>query len=221
MDAAIQTPRRKSAAKVLQMAGGMVVGAAFGAGITFFGMDALDRLDLGPLATLALAAAVVMSFPLLVGVHELGHLLGGMAAGFRPLLFMVGPLRVEREGERFRTKLSFKGALFGGLAACVPTDTHDLRRRTLWLIAGGPLASLAAGGLLLGVRAAADAPPLAETLLLITGAVSLLICAVSAIPTTAAGFYSDGARIIRLVRGGADVERGLAALWLDGARLAA
>jgi hypothetical protein len=216
MDAAIQTPRRKSAAKVLQMAGGMVVGAAFGAGITFFGMDALDRLDLGPLATLALAAAVVMSFPLLVGVHELGHLLGGMAAGFRPLLFMVGPLRVEREGERFRTKLSFKGALFGGLAACVPTDTRDLRRRTLWLIAGGPLASLAAGALLLGVRAAADAPPLAETLLLITGAVSLLIFAVSATPTTAAGFYSDGARIIRLVRGGADVEREVACLAIIG-----
>lgn len=217
MDTAVQAPRRTPALKlVLQMAGGMVVGAAFGAGIAFFAMDSLERLDLGLAGTIAMAAAVVLAFPLLVGVHELGHLMGGMAAGFRPLLFMVGPLRVEREGERFRAKLAFKGALFGGLAACAPTDTRDLRRRTLWLIAGGPLASLAGGVLLLALRPLLDPPPVADTLLLATGAISLLIWIASAIPMTAGGFYSDGARIIRLVRGGADVEREVACLALIG-----
>ncbi len=217
MDTAVQTPRRTPAAKlVMQMVVGMVVGAAFGAAIAYVAMDSLPRLELGAVGRLALAAAVVIAFPVMVGVHELGHLLGGMAAGLRPLLFMVGPLRVEREGERFRVKLSFKGALFGGLAACAPTDTVDLRRRTLWLIAGGPLASLAMGVLLLGLRPLLDAAPLADTLLVVGGMISLLIGVTSAIPSSAAGFYSDGARIIRLVRGGADVEREVACLAIIG-----
>lgn len=217
MDTAVQTPRRTPVAKLLlQLVGGMVVGGAFGAAIALFAMDSLSRLELGVAGKLGLAAAVVIAFPLLVGVHELGHLLGGMAAGFRPLLFMVGPLRVEREGERFRVKLAFKGALFGGMAACVPTDTRDLRRRTLWLIAGGPLASFIAGAVLLVLRPVLDAPPVADTLLLATGVISLLIWVVSAIPSTASGFYSDGARIIRLVRGGADVEREVASLAIIG-----
>lgn len=217
MDTAVQTPRRTPVARLLlQLVGGMAVGAVFGAAIAHFAMDSLPKLELGLAGKMGLAAAVVIAFPLLVGVHELGHLLGGMAAGFRPLLFMVGPLRVEREGERFRVKLAFKGALFGGLAACAPTDTHDLRRRTLWLIAGGPIASLAAGVLLLALRAVLDAPPVADTLLLATGVISLLIFMASAIPSNTAGFYSDGARIIRLVRGGADVEREVACLAIIG-----
>ena len=217
MDTAVQTPHRKPVLKTaLQMVGGMLVGGAFGAGIAIFGVHHLPSLDLGIAGKIAMAAALVVSFPLLVGVHELGHLLGGMAAGFRPLLFMVGPLRVEREGERFRARLSLKGAMFGGLAACVPTDTHDLRRRTLWLIAGGPLASFVAGVLLLGLRPLLDAPPVADVLLLATGAISLLIWMASIIPSTAGGFYSDGGRMIRLVRGGDDVEREVACLALIG-----
>jgi len=217
MNTAVQSPRRTPVAKLLlQMAGGMAAGAAFGAVVAVYAMHSLPKLELGPAGKLGIAAALVIAFPLLVGMHELGHLLGGVAAGFRPLLFMVGPLRVEREGERFRVKLAFKGALFGGLAACAPTDTRDLRRRTLWLIAGGPLASFAAGVLLLGLRSVLDAPPVADTLLLGTGAISLLIWLASAIPSTAGGFYSDGARIIRLVRGGADVEREVACLAIIG-----
>jgi hypothetical protein len=217
MDAVAQTPRKSPVLKlVLQMAAGMVGGAVFGAAVAIFARDSLPALELGLAGKLAMAAAVVISFPLLVGVHELGHLLGGIAVGFRPLLFMVGPLRVEREGERFRAKLAFKGALFGGLAACAPTGTHDLRRRTLWLIAGGPIASFVLGALLLAVRPVLNAPPVADALLLATGGVSLLIWMIAVIPGTAGGFYSDGARIVRLLRGGEDVEREVAAIALTG-----
>jgi hypothetical protein len=217
MDTAAKTSRRTPVAKVvLQLAGGMAVGAVVGAAIAHFAMNSLPKLELGILGKIGLAVAVVLAFPLLVGVHELGHVLGGVAAGFRVLLFMVGPLRVEREGERFQVRFAFKGALFGGLAACAPMDTRDLRRRTLWLIAGGPLASFVAGVLLLVMRSVLDAPPVADTLLLVTGGISLLIWLAAAIPSTAGGFYSDGARIIRLVRGGADVEREVACLAIIG-----
>ncbi|HEX8360245.1 MAG TPA: hypothetical protein VF613_09060 [Longimicrobium sp.] len=217
METAAQAPRQSNTRKfLLQMLGGMVAGAVFGGLAAFFLIDSVPRLGLSPAGKVAMAAVVVAAFPLLVGLHELGHLLGGMAVGFRPLLFMVGPLRIERDGERFRAKLSFKGAMFGGLAACAPTDTRDLRRRTLWLIAGGPLASLAGGLFFLALRPLLDAPPLADALLLIAGLVSLLIAMIAAIPGNAGGFYSDGARIIRLLRGGPDVEREVAVIAIMG-----
>jgi hypothetical protein len=220
MDTAVQTPRRKPVAKtVLQMLGGMVIGGLFGVAIGVFAKDALPDLDLGVAGKLGMAAALVIAFPLLVGVHELGHLLGGIAVGFRPLLFMVGPLRIERIGDRVKTSFTFKNAMFGGLAACVPMDTRDLRRRMMWMIAGGPLGSLAAGALLLAAGALAADAPVAKTLLFVFGFVSLLIGAIALMPAQAQGFYSDGARIIRLIRGGADVEREVAVLAIMGASM--
>lgn len=220
MNTAVQSPRRRPIAKpLLERAGGLMLGVVLGAAI----VGSHSYSELGLAGGFGLLAATVFACPLLVGVHELGHLLGGMAVGFRPLLFMVGPLRVEREGERLRVKLAFTGASFSALAVCVPTDARDLRRRSLWMAAGGPLASFIAGIVLLGLRPLLDAPPFADTLLLATGVLSLLMCLVSAIPRTLTGFYSDGARIIRLVRGGADVEcemacRALTGLTMGGVR---
>ena len=34
--------------------------------------------------------------------HEFGHVAGGWLAGFRLQLFSVGPLRLERRGDRYR-----------------------------------------------------------------------------------------------------------------------
>ncbi len=217
METAAPAPRQSQVRKIaVQMLGGMLVGAAVGVLGAHYLADSMPKLGLGPAGKMAMAAAAVIAFPLLVGLHELGHLLGGIAVGFRPLLFMVGPLRIERDGERFRTKLSFKGAMFGGLAACAPTDTRDLRRRTLWLIAGGPLASVAGGAFFLGLRPLLSAPPVPDALLLIAGLVSLLIAVIACIPGNAGGFYSDGARIVRLLRGGADVEREVAVIAIMG-----
>ncbi|MBD0321669.1 MAG: hypothetical protein ICV87_15140, partial [Gemmatimonadetes bacterium] len=152
METAARTRPGALSASLKQVVGGMLFGAVFGGFAAYFIIESGPTLALGAAGKVALASVAVAAFPLLVGVHELGHLLGGMAVGFRPLLFMVGPLRVERTGERVRTSFTFRNAMFGGLAACVPMDTRDLRRRTLWLIAGGPLASLAGGALFLAAR---------------------------------------------------------------------
>src|SRR3712207_6939264 len=47
-------------------------------------------------------ATILVLLPLVIAVHEAGHLLGGRLAGFRALLFVVGPFRIERSGEGFR-----------------------------------------------------------------------------------------------------------------------
>lgn len=179
---------------------------------------------------------LVYSLPLLplaaflaVVGHELGHLAAGVALGGRFLLFIVGPLRVQRtpEGIRFSCQRSFSFA--GGLAATQPAATADVRLTMLVVAAAGPLTSvlLSLAGwplsALLGTWAWFD-HSLAWYLLAATGSymalVSGLIALTALVPVVAQGFKSDGARVWTLLRGQADAVAESALLQLTARYLA-
>ncbi len=215
-----KTLLRAALVVVLPMLGGAVLG---GLGARYVPGLIPDRRFSGA----ELAATAVVLAALLVGVvaiHEAGHLLGGRLAGFRALLFVVGPFRVERTGTGVRTSLNRSAAVAGGLAVSVPEDTHDLRRRFLLMIAGGPAATLLTGILALALRGPLGLAPvpadagfgraLAAVALAAFGVASLFIAAATLVPARTGGFYSDGARILRLLRGGPDTEREVAILAL-------
>lgn len=147
-------------------------------------------------------------FLIVLGAHEVGHLIGGMSQGMRFLLLIVGPFVWQASGSGTRFDWNTSPALMGGLAAALPTEQGDpLRRQWLWLIAGGPLASL-----LLAVLAAALIPvsdPRFAAYLLFVAATSFGIFVVTLIPVRAGGFMSDGMQLIDVWRGGRGaMERG-------------
>jgi hypothetical protein len=171
-----------------------------------------------------------MLYMLVIAVHEAGHVLGGMLVAFRPLLFIAGPLRIERDSAgHARIGLNRSFSLGGGLAACTPIGLGDLRRRAIVMVAGGPIASLMFGTQCLVIYMATssfltrpDSPfvaLLAVLGLLFLGIGSLLIGTATLLPMRSGGFYSDGARLLRLVRGGDDTEREVALLALTGLTL--
>jgi hypothetical protein len=172
-------------------------------------------------AAILVAAMVYM---LCIGVHEGGHLAAGLLAGYRPLLLIVGPLRIEWSGGRTTLGFNRTIALAGGLAVCTPVGVYDLRRRTMIMAAGGPLASLLLGVQSLaiwqagaaGLASPAPIVSVAGSILLVLGIVSLAIGVITLLPMRAGGFYSDGARILRLLRDDADTEREVALLALTG-----
>ncbi len=204
----------------------VAVGGAAGVLIARSVERGLPRLDLdgGEKALLVLLLLVILLA--VIAVHEVGHLLGGRIAGFRALLLVVGPLRVERSEVGTRVGLNRSLGLAGGLAVSAPRDTRDLRRRTLLLVAGGPAASLLAGAAAYAARAALGlgALPAGAGAGTTLGSVGLLAFAVfsaaigvaALIPGRTSGFYTDGARILRLLRGGPDTEREVAILALTG-----
>lgn len=213
--------------QALALFGGAIVGAIIGMAAIGMAGDRLPTVGggTGPLVTLLLTLAVYM---LCIGVHEAGHLVAGVLVGYRPLLLIAGPLRVERAGRRARVGLNRSIALAGGLAVCVPVGLHDLRRRTLVMAAGGPIASL-----LLGVQALAlwtatasflarggALASLANLGLIALGIGSLAIGLVTLLPMRTGGFYSDGARILRLIRASEDAEREVALIALTGLTMA-
>ena len=145
-----------------------------------------------------------------IAFHEAGHLAGGLSAGFTFSVFIVGPFMLVREGNRIVFKWNRGLGFFGGMAACMPRDTHNLMRRFLISVAGGPLASLLLALAAFVVIRAFDLEAHENTLrgfLLsfgvhalgwVSGGVFLIAC----LPMKSAGFYTDGARIINLLRGG-------------------
>jgi hypothetical protein len=168
----------------------------------------------------------LLAFPFLMlivlGVHEIGHLIGGLSQGMRFLLLIVGPFgwHASVAGPRFEWNTNV--ALMGGLAATLPTETGaSLRRQLLVMIAGGPLASLLLA--IFAVAAIAYVDPRIAAYCLIVAATSFGIFLVTLIPTRAGGFMSDGMQLIDVWRGGtAVVERSallrIFAQSMDGVR---
>ena len=168
----------------------------------------------------------LLAFPFLMlivlGVHEIGHLIGGLSRGMRFLLLIVGPFgwHASVAGPRFEWNTNV--ALMGGLAATLPTEVGaSLRRQLLVMIASGPLASLLLA--IFAVAAIAYVDPRIAAYCLIVATTSFGIFLVTLIPTRAGGFMSDGMQLIDVWRGGtAVVERSalmrIFAQSMDGVR---
>jgi hypothetical protein len=210
---------------VLALAGA-VVGYLAASG----GLDPLPDAALTRGQAFTVLAALPFLYAFCILIHEAGHVLGGRLADFRTLLFIVGPLRVERTADGFEAGLNRSVALAGGLAAMVPRGLHDLRRRTVVMVAFGPMASLMVGAQLLVlyqvaspalVRPGAGFPAhLAAMVLAATGILSLLVGIITLIPGRSGGFYSDGARLLRLMRADDAAEREMALIALTGMSMA-
>lgn len=202
----------------------LAVGAVRVLGEDMTGVAGRDELRaaFGAWTGLVLAGIGLAAMWLAILAHEVGHLIGGALARFRFQLLVVGPLRVERGGDRVRVRLNRDPSLSGGIAGLLPTGTHALPRRLGLMVAGGPAVSF----LLAGAAAAliggplAGAPALLKNLLGMMMIISGGLGVVTLIPMRFSGFSSDGARLLRLARGGPQAKREAAMLSLVGIYLA-
>jgi hypothetical protein len=194
---------------VATLGGALGAGAGYFAG-KVFGQDLKDQPaiahwlenSVGVLSGWDLLALPVL-FLLVVAVHEMGHLVGGLSQGMRFLLLIFGPFQwnATNDGIRFRWVTNL--GLMGGMAAALPVRMDNLRQQLLPMIAGGPLASL-----LLAVLAAAlsfGAMGRLAGYAAIVALLSLAIFLVTAIPFRAGGFMSDGMQLLEVRRGGPGV----------------
>ena len=185
----------------LQLAAGMLVGAALG----YFGMSAYDAAaSSNEVIGWLLAVLVLLGLPLAILLHELGHVGAGRLNGFRLSMLVVGPVRLESVRGRLRLRRNRSLAMAGGVAVMLPDGAERLRRRMAWLVAGGPAASVAGGALLLAASLALPGTgPVAATVRFAVagiGIASLGIAVATLIPGRTAGFDSDGLQLIRLIR---------------------
>ncbi|MBO6575545.1 MAG: hypothetical protein JJ896_11130 [Rhodothermales bacterium] len=160
-----------------------------------------DGLSLAQAGALMVGGLVVLW--LIVLVHELGHVSGGLAAGFRFVLLAAGPIVFAR---RSGLSLNRSLATFAGLAVSVPhrPETEGLAGRMALVVAGGPAASLIVGLtavlVALSMTVSGGTQSVVRALIALFGLGSTLTGAATLIPVTAGGIPNDGARLWRLLR---------------------
>lgn len=161
-----------------------------------------------------LLALFIPIYFIVVGFHEAGHVAAGIWNGFEFRMFVVGPFLWENENGKLKFKWNTNVNVSGGMAICLPKDSENLSKRFSLYAAGGPLASLLFSGIAFSIYLALNYLvasgitwlSIASEASYVATYLSLLIFGLTALPFHAGGFYSDGARVIRFLRGG-DVAR--------------
>ena len=157
---------------------------------------------------------ILMIFVVL-GVHELGHLLTGLMQGFTFQLFVVGPLGIKREAEKIKVYFNTNLGFYGGLAATTPTGDHpDNAKKFARILIAGPIASLLLALLCFGVAPYVVRP--FGGLLYVGSAISMAIFFATTVPSQTGMFFTDRKRYQRLITPGKTKEIEIALLRIMG-----
>jgi hypothetical protein len=207
----------------------LLIGAACGYSGMLFGQELFVSIPGTNWLLLLTLCGLPLVWLMSVGIHELGHVIGGWLGGGKFLLWLAGPVMVRRTPAGIRVSRNRSVNLGGGLSACFPLNPAFVTpRRTALMILSGPLASLllTTGSLWLAVWLATWDHPISlvgaisQNLMIFNALVSFLIFLVTMVPSAGSGFKSDGKRVLELMRGDARSEQEAALLVLTSANLA-
>ncbi len=172
-----------------------------------------------------LVTAVILILLLTSTIHELGHLLAGRIAQLQFQLLIIGPLRLAKGKQGYTFGWQRGNAMFNGMAASLPEEPTDLRRRMLLFAAGGPIASFllafVTGMVAYGLNR--NATVLGAYLWLweivfFTAVVSYFFFLTSMKPGNyQTGHPADGGRMFMLWQNGAEAERWCALVAINSA----
>jgi hypothetical protein len=165
-----------------------------------------------------LGATLLLVFLLDSAVHEAGHLLVSRLMGFRIMRYIVGPLMVKAEGGRVKVRANESWEQYPGSMLAVPKSKRNLRWRDLFVLAAGPVASLALAitAWWLVVKLAWQVEPSVLAYFRLQMIYSLFSALMNGAPIRSLGKMSDGARIRMLLAGGPGAERWCALKALAG-----
>lgn len=189
-----------------------VIMMVFGGAVGYIGA----KLGLDWAKTLPTSHAVILltlilpAFLLVIAFHEAGHALAGSLVKFDFKMYVVGPFMWNKEITGWKFKWNTNVNLSGGLVVCLPTNTHNLAKRFSVYALGGPVASLLVTGiayalhkLLLSFNFNNYASlSITASFFAIIAYLSLFIFIATMIPVHMNGFFTDGARAFRFLRGG-------------------
>jgi hypothetical protein len=215
--------------------GSMTAVAAALAGLGWTIMAIVQAVQLGFAILPVIVVVVVLGVPLyfvVVGLHELGHLLGVWAVRFRLHRIVVGPLGIELRGKVYRF-FRYRPVLNPpGLVASHAVGSQRLRARYAVVVGGGPLASLVFAALFFGAALALNDPlqtggtpdlirqalprNLTSATLGCAAWLNLFLAFITLTPGQGRTLDTDGAKLLELLWGGKAAERRLLTMLVAG-----
>lgn len=146
---------------------------------------------------LVVTSSIILSFPLSILLHEMGHILAGSLQGMRLLNVSVGPFVIERhEGKLHfhivRSVLGYLGRAMMGFPKELKKEL--MRDKLIRYIYGGPWINIIAGVLTIGIAFGIWHHPF----FILFGLVNLLVGTSNLQPSMAKSAMTDGLVIQRL-----------------------
>lgn len=143
------------------------------------------------------ALGIVLVIFLAIAVHELGHLLTGLAQGNKFQLFIVGPLGIKRVKEQVKVYFNKELGMYGGVAASSPTRFgEDTANKLAQVLLAGPLSSLIFAIFCFTIGTFLPQP--IKFLVYVMGLISFMLFLATSLPSRSGIFYSDRKRYQRL-----------------------
>ena len=190
-------------------------------GLLLKNLEFLDTVlpQKGTLNFISIIYLVIIAFGA-IAVHELGHLLTGLAQGFKFQLFIVGFLGIKRdEADRVKVFFNKDWNTFGGVAASSPTKPdQSIARKFANVLLAGPIASLLFA-LICFVLINGVGQPF-KFYLFFGGMISFALFLATTLPAKTGLFYTDRKRYQRLTGGGKEQEIELALLQANALKTA-
>lgn len=159
-------------------------------------------LGYSSLSLLSSFAILLLTFPFVTLVHELGHYLAGRVCRQACLRFVIGPLELVPTAGRWT--FHWVPVSRAGAVGLVPSTFHRFRRQRALCSTGGPAASAIAGLVLLYLSTHAP-----SRLLFWAWSFSLLwalVGVLALVPVNILGARSDGFNLWEAIRGGAPLD---------------
>lgn len=199
---------KQKLAKFFSVAVMLIVGGGVGYMAASLGLD--SGKSASGMQVLGFIISFLPVFILVIGVHEAGHAIAGTWVNFDFRMYVVGPFLWDKEVSGWKFKWNKNVNVAGGLVICIPNSTENLAKRFSVYSLGGPLASLILTGVAYGAKLIIEAlntnhTPLldiSESTFTLISFLSLMIFFVTIVPMHMGGFYTDGARALRFLRGG-------------------
>lgn len=197
---------------ILGILSGIIAGAGIGYLFGSFGFDTGAGANHSVMVKLTLVPLAVFSILLVIAIHELGHLLAGWSQQFEFRYISVGPILFEKELDQLRFKWNKNFNTYGGFVICLPNDQVRLTKRFAVFTAGGPLASILYGLLLLlilrhsTINQEAVSGYFLHAFVLMNCVFTLCIGLLALIPMHTEGLTSDGGRLLNLLKGGPNAQ---------------
>ncbi len=140
----------------------------------------------------------IVVIQLTILIHELGHYIFGRLSGFKLVLFVVGPFRIQISGKQRRVKFDGVSKLFRGAVSMTPSYEDNLRVRYIRFVGGGPMFSLLSGICFIVLYRTTSLPPVISAATPIAVILSLFYFFYNILPIRK--FGTDGAKIQEMIK---------------------
>ena len=148
-------------------------------------------------------AAWLLTYWLVVLLHELGHAVAALVCRWKIVVFAAGPIGFQFHNREFAFIPRSKRDELAGFVFAMPTNRQDWTRvRNMWIVAGGPIANLllAAVAFAGGVVGETAENGRLNSALLAVGLMSSAMAFNSLTPSSRTGRSSDIQQLRRLAR---------------------